>query len=196
MTKYTCKDCKYHIDQDLGQFYCLELKSFYTTQIICSAFKQKAAEEKISTEKHNCNSCGREDHRSCRECLEKDKTNNSTYSMWVPKQEKKSETVFFVETKETNNYKKISQEIAELVTEKNKAYGDSFAECEKFIELLYPIGIPVDKYKDALTLIRIWDKIKRIATDKDALGESPYSDIVGYCLLALDNINKTDKGDY
>lgn len=89
---------------------------------------------------------------------------------------------------EKNNYKQIAEEIANLVTEKQKAYGNSFGEAEAFLKLLYPDGIPVEKYKDMLTLVRIWDKIKRIATDKDALGESPYNDIMGYCLLALNEI--------
>jgi len=94
---------------------------------------------------------------------------------------------------EKNNYKQIAEEIADLVIEKQKAYGNSFGEAESFLRLLYPDGIPVEKYKDMLTLVRIWDKIKRIATDKDALGESPYNDIMGYCLLALNEIKQ--KGD-
>lgn len=34
-----------------------------------------------------------------------------------------------------------------------------------------------------LCLVRILDKMFRIATDKDALGESPYRDIAGYGIL-------------
>lgn len=83
------------------------------------------------------------------------------YNLWEPIKAK---------TKE-NNFKQIAEEIAALVTEKQKAYGNSFGEAESFLRLLYPDGIPVEKYKDMLTLVRIWDKIKRIATDKDALGD-------------------------
>ncbi len=34
-----------------------------------------------------------------------------------------------------------------------------------------------------LALVRIFDKMKRIATQKDAFGESPFKDIAGYGLL-------------
>lgn len=77
----------------------------------------------------------------------------------------------------------ISKEIGELVTEKNAAYGDSFAKCGEFLKLLYPNGITPDQYMDALALVRIFDKQMRIATAKDALGESPYRDIAGYGIL-------------
>jgi hypothetical protein len=79
----------------------------------------------------------------------------------------------------------LATEIGKLVEEKNRAYGDSFAKTGDFLRLLYPNGIPPEKYGDALCIVRIFDKLKRIATDKDALGESPYRDIAGYALLGL-----------
>jgi hypothetical protein len=84
-----------------------------------------------------------------------------------------------------NEYVKKAIEIGELVTEKQQAYGDSFSQSCKIIEVLYPNGIPVDKYKDALTVIRIIDKLFRIANEKDYNGESPFGDICGYSLLSL-----------
>lgn len=84
-----------------------------------------------------------------------------------------------------NMFLQIATEIGTLVDEKNKAYGDSFAKTGEFLRLLYPDGIPPEKYGDALCLVRMWDKMKRIATDKDALGESPYRDIAGYALLGI-----------
>ena len=92
-----------------------------------------------------------------------------------------------------DSYREIAQGIAELVIEKQKAYGNSFGEADQFLKLCYPNGVPVEKYKDMLTLVRIWDKIKRIATDRDALGESPYRDIVGYCLLALNELENNNE---
>ena len=80
-------------------------------------------------------------------------------------------------------YIEIAEEVGALVTEKNAAYGDSFATCGQFLQLLYPAGIRVDQYTDALAMVRIFDKQKRIATRKDAFGESPYRDIAGYGLL-------------
>jgi len=84
-----------------------------------------------------------------------------------------------------NPFLQIATEIGALVGEKNKAYGDSFAKTGEFLRLLYPDGIPPKKYGDALCLVRMWDKMKRIATDRDALGECPYRDIAGYALLGI-----------
>jgi hypothetical protein len=44
-------------------------------------------------------------------------------------------------------------------------------------------GLQPEQYGDALLQVRIFDKQKRIATDRDALGESPYEDISGYGIL-------------
>jgi len=74
-------------------------------------------------------------------------------------------------------------EVAKVVKEKNEAYGSAFAKAGEFLKLLYPDGIQPEQYKDALLLVRIFDKQMRIATDKDALGENPYQDIQGYGLL-------------
>jgi len=86
-----------------------------------------------------------------------------------------------------NNFKKLAIEIANLVQEKNTAYGDSFNKCAEFLTLLYPNGVEVKGYKNMLAIIRIFDKLMRIATDKDAFGEDPFRDIVGYGLLAIEN---------
>lgn len=80
-------------------------------------------------------------------------------------------------------YEKIAAEIGKLVDEKQAAYGDSFGKAGKVMKILYPNGIPLEKIDDALCIVRIIDKLFRIATDKDALGESPYRDISGYGLL-------------
>jgi hypothetical protein len=74
-------------------------------------------------------------------------------------------------------------EIGALVEEKNAAYGSSFEKCGEFLRLLYPDGLKPEQYKDALALVRIFDKQMRIATAKDALGENPYKDIAGYGIL-------------
>lgn len=76
-------------------------------------------------------------------------------------------------------------QIGALCQEKNTAYGNAFAKTGDFLRLLYPNGIQPEQYNDALCLVRIFDKQMRIATDKDALGESPYGDIAGYGLLGL-----------
>ncbi len=80
-------------------------------------------------------------------------------------------------------YEDLGKTIGALVDEKQKAYGDSFGKAGPIMKILYPSGISVDKLKDALVVVRIIDKLSRIATDKDALGESPFMDIAGYGLL-------------
>lgn len=80
-------------------------------------------------------------------------------------------------------YKKLGNEIGELVQKKQAAYGDSFGKAGNVLRELYPDGIRPDQYDDALCIVRILDKLFRIATKKDAFGESPYRDIAGYSLL-------------
>jgi hypothetical protein len=80
----------------------------------------------------------------------------------------------------------IGIDIGALVEVKNAAYGDSFRVAGDALRLLYPNGIAAEQLGDALLLARIWDKMKRIATDRDALGESPYQDIAGYGILGVD----------
>ncbi|MDF2722120.1 MAG: hypothetical protein K0Q59_1795 [Paenibacillus sp.] len=82
-------------------------------------------------------------------------------------------------------FERIGKEVGALVAEKNAAYGDSFAKSGAFLRLLYPNGIGPDQYADSLCVIRIFDKLMRIATRKGAFGESPYRDIVGYGILGV-----------
>ena len=82
-------------------------------------------------------------------------------------------------------YEKLGQEIGKLVDEKQKAYGDSFGKSGALLCILYPDGVQPDQYKDMLAVVRIVDKLFRIATDKDAFEENPYRDIAGYGLLGV-----------
>jgi hypothetical protein len=87
-------------------------------------------------------------------------------------------------------YEETAEEIGKLVSQKNQAYGSSFAESHKILSVLYPNGIKPEQYTDALAIIRVLDKLFRIATDRDALGESPWRDIAGYGILGTVNANK------
>ena len=87
-------------------------------------------------------------------------------------------------------YEQTAEEIGKLVSQKNQAYGSSFAESHKILSVLYPNGIKPEQYTDALAVIRVLDKLFRIATDRDALGESPWQDIAGYGILGTVNANK------
>lgn len=91
------------------------------------------------------------------------------------------------------DYVKTASEIGKLVSQKQEAYGDSFNKCEQIIKILFPHGIKPESYKDLLTVTRIVDKLFRIATKKDAFGESPYRDIAGYALLGFVNDLEKEK---
>lgn len=82
-----------------------------------------------------------------------------------------------------SEFQRIGDEIGTLVQTKNKAYGDSFSTGAAAFRLLYPDGVKPEQYEDMLCLVRIWDKMMRVATSKDAFGEDPYRDITGYGIL-------------
>lgn len=82
-------------------------------------------------------------------------------------------------------YQELGLELGKLVEEKQEAYGDSFGKSGQVMRILYPDGIPSAQMDDALTVIRVVDKLFRVATKKDAFGESPWRDVVGYGLLAV-----------
>jgi hypothetical protein len=70
--------------------------------------------------------------------------------------------------------------IANLVEKKNESYGDSITSSEALMKILYPNGISHEQYKDSLLVVRILDKLKRIATNNDSFNENPWDDIAGY----------------
>lgn len=80
-------------------------------------------------------------------------------------------------------YHKTASQVADTVATKQAAYGDSFGRSGACLRQMYPHGINLEQYDDLLTIVRILDKLFRIATDKDALGESPWHDIAGYAIL-------------
>ena len=82
-----------------------------------------------------------------------------------------------------SKYEETAEQIGKLVAEKNAAYGSSFAEAHHILEVLYPNGIKVEQYTDVLAIVRIIDKLFRIATSKKAFGESHWRDIAGYGIL-------------
>jgi len=90
----------------------------------------------------------------------------------------------------TDVYREIAGEIGELVAEKNKAYGNSFGQAQEILEVLFPDGIKHEQYTDMLAIVRVIDKLFRIANKKDAFGESPWKDICGYAILGIANDDK------
>lgn len=87
--------------------------------------------------------------------------------------------------KPANRFEEAGRTIGALVSEKNVAYGDSFGLAGKVLAILYPDGVQPEQYRDMLTVVRVVDKLFRIATKKDAFGESPWRDVAGYGILGF-----------
>ena len=83
-----------------------------------------------------------------------------------------------------SKYRKIAIEIAELVSDKQIAYGDSFGQSYKVLQVLYPDGVRPEDMKEFLTIVRVVDKLFRLSRG-DQGDESAWTDIMGYALLSL-----------
>lgn len=81
------------------------------------------------------------------------------------------------------DFASLGAELGRLVNEKQAAYGDSFGRSGAVLEILYPAGVQPDQYTDLLAVTRVIDKLFRVASARDALGETPWKDIAGYGLL-------------
>ena len=94
-----------------------------------------------------------------------------------------------------SGFQEIGTAVGKLVQEKNEAYGDAFLRVGEVLRILYPEGISLDQYDDMLAITRVLDKLFRIATDKDAFGETPWQDICGYAILSIarDNAKRKDQ---
>lgn len=86
--------------------------------------------------------------------------------------------------------REIAAGLGDLLVEKQKQYGDSVGSTSEILRLLYPNGIRPDQYDDLQVLVRVLDKLKRIASrgpdGKDRGGENPWQDVAGYAVLALE----------
>lgn len=89
------------------------------------------------------------------------------------------------------SFAEIGTEIGKLVEEKNAAYGSSFQRSGDVMRILYPDGIPPEKLDDALAVIRVIDKLFRIAHAANAFGESPWKDLAGYGILGEERARRT-----
>ena len=78
------------------------------------------------------------------------------------------------ETQTQQKIRKVCNEIADLLVEKNKSYGNSFAE---------PIGIFSKQPPREQVAIRIDDKINRVAKGGEFPGDDTIIDLIGYLVL-------------
>lgn len=90
-----------------------------------------------------------------------------------------------------SKYEQAALMIAKLVTTKQIQYGNSFGNSNKIFKVLYPNGVSPEQMKDFLVIVRIVDKLFRIARG-DQGEESAWTDINGYSLLALTRNDSSD----
>lgn len=78
----------------------------------------------------------------------------------------------------------LARKIGALVEEKHEKYGRSYEKTPLIMRILYPEGIQVDAFPNALGIVRTLDKLCRIASGNDgAYGESAWDDVMGYGAL-------------
>jgi hypothetical protein len=90
-----------------------------------------------------------------------------------------------------SKYEQAALMIAKLVAKKQIQYGNSFGNSDKIFKVLYPNGVSPEQMKDFLVIVRIVDKLFRIARG-DQGEESAWADINGYSLLALTRNERND----
>lgn len=88
------------------------------------------------------------------------------------------------EPQERGIYEVFGQTVGRLVDEKQRAHGQAFQKIGQITKILYPSGVPVEKLDHFALIVRVLDKLCRIADgNKEAFGESPWRDVAGYGLL-------------
>jgi hypothetical protein len=84
----------------------------------------------------------------------------------------------------TSKFDAAGREVGKLVEAKNLQYGDSANVSGNILKFLFPDGIPVEKYGEALLIVRVLDKLCRISRG-DQGEESAWRDIAGYGILGM-----------
>ncbi len=82
----------------------------------------------------------------------------------------------------------FAEQLGEVVDLKNVRYGNSVERSADILRVLYPAGVPISAYRDMLLVVRIIDKLGRIA---NGARQDSYSDIAGYGILGAIN-NEAD----
>ena len=79
------------------------------------------------------------------------------------------------------------KDIEELLEKKNHSYGNSVARSADMMRALFPCGMGIQVYHRVHFMIRIFDKLCRLASPNIRREEAvdAWKDIVGYGMLAL-----------
>jgi len=87
----------------------------------------------------------------------------------------------------SDTHRRLGAEIGELVDHKSASYSNGQADsCQvagDMLYLLFPDGVEPEQYGDMLLLVRIIDKMIRVANGNEG-DESAWKDIAGYALRA------------
>lgn len=93
-----------------------------------------------------------------------------------------------------DKFRRISNDLARLVERKQRQYGDSATRSEEILRVLYPSGVRPKDYPGLLLLVRVLDKLSRVAEGCQG-DENPWRDIAGYAMLALAREEATDSAE-
>lgn len=189
MAQYKCNSCYTNFDnykENLGKAGCPGCGSHNFILIdgqIREAMKQEMNSVCVARFNHECPYCQHinpleaiTDIYKCSNCsIIVDIKDFSSRSMNDP--------IRFTDPKQSK-FEKIGTDIGKLLNRKNKDYGNAFVDVQQFMLLMFPNGIPIEKYIHALAITRIFDKMKRIVNVKNEEDiENPYEDIAGYAIL-------------
>lgn len=82
------------------------------------------------------------------------------------------------------DYEKMGQLIGSLVAMRQVQYGDSYHKAGQVLAILYPNGVKPEQYQDMLAVVRVVDKLFRVANGNQG-AENAWGDIAGYGLLGV-----------
>ena len=81
---------------------------------------------------------------------------------------------------------KLAYDLGKKAAQKNSDYGSAFDQINRIFLILYPDGIKPQQYSDATILVRMLDKVCRIANGGSKFfAEDSWHDIFGYSLVRL-----------
>jgi arsenate reductase-like glutaredoxin family protein len=86
----------------------------------------------------------------------------------------------------------LGEEIGRMLANKNRKYGDSYARMAHVLPMFYPDGVPGDHLLDAVFILRIIDKLMRIASAQGDDEEDPVKDIAGYAVLRMREMRNSE----
>jgi hypothetical protein len=89
----------------------------------------------------------------------------------------------------TDRLRELAAGLGDLLASKQAQYGDSVGSTSEILRQLYPDGITPENYDGLQLVVRILDKLKRVATHglgQDLGRENPMLDVAGYGLLGVE----------